>query len=179
MATTLVRAARGEHVDVFVDLHAQLARRHDDERLDAVRGVGPEPLDDGDAEAEGLAGAGLGLADDVLAGEAEGDGLLLDGERVDDALGGESLDDVLVDAEFGEGRHDVSLSGSEMLPGPCPGAVRCRRAGGGGSTPFTQPQAREPRSDAGDCLQDTGARRARPLRAVGRRGCRALGCRPW
>ena len=57
-------------------------------------GVVAEALDDGDAEAEGLAGAGLGLADDVLAGEAEGDGLLLDGEGVDDALRGECVDDV-------------------------------------------------------------------------------------
>ena len=79
--------------------------------LTPCAGFEPEPLDDGDAEAEGLAGAGLGLADDVLAGEAEGDGLLLDGECVDDAFGGESLDDVLVHAEFGEGRHDESLSG--------------------------------------------------------------------
>ena len=74
--------------------------------LTPCAGSRPEPLDDGDAEAEGLAGAGLGLADDVLAGKAEGDGLLLDGERVDDALGGKGVDDVLVDAEFGEGRHD-------------------------------------------------------------------------
>ena len=39
-------------------------------------------------------------------GEAEGDGLLLDGEGIDDALRGEGVDDVLVDAEVGEGRHD-------------------------------------------------------------------------
>ena len=83
----------------------ELAGGNDDERLDAGLGVEPEALHDGDAEAEGLAGAGLGLADDVLAGKAEGDGLLLDGEGVDDALGGEGVDDVLVDAEIGEGRQ--------------------------------------------------------------------------
>ena len=65
------------------------------------------------------------------------------GERVDDAFAGESLDDVLVYAEFGEGRHDESLSGRrgavrevgidprpslihrrggpDPLPGTCPG----------------------------------------------------------
>lgn len=42
-------------------------------------GVEAETLHDGDAEAEGLTGSGLRLADDVLARKAEGDGLLLDG----------------------------------------------------------------------------------------------------
>ena len=64
-----------------------------------------EPLDDRDAEAEGLARSGLGLADDVLAGKAEGDGLLLDGERVDDALRGQRVEDVLIDTEISERSH--------------------------------------------------------------------------
>jgi hypothetical protein len=40
--------------------------------LTPCAGSSPEALDDGDAEAEGLAGAGLGLADDVLAREGRG-----------------------------------------------------------------------------------------------------------
>src|SRR3546814_1593151 len=76
------------------------------------------------------------LADDVLAGEAERDGLLLNGEGIDDALRRESVDDVLVHAELGEGRHDGCLSGGADPPcieGPRPslshrrGApIRCR-----------------------------------------------------
>ena len=49
-------------------------------------------------------------------------------------LAASDVDDVLIDAEFGEGRHDVCLSGSEMLPGFLPGRGcslgRGRRAGG-------------------------------------------------
>ena len=61
-----------------------------------------ERLDDGEAEAERLAGAGLGLADDVLSGEAEGDGLGLDREGLDDALSRQRVDHVLVDVEIAE-----------------------------------------------------------------------------
>ena len=72
-------------------------------------GSRPSALDEREAEAEGLAGAGLGLADDVLAGEGERDGLALDGERLDDALRGEGVDHVLVDGEIGES-HGRCLS---------------------------------------------------------------------
>ena len=44
------------------------------------------------AEAEGLAGAGARLADEVLAGERDRQGHRLDGERGGDADGGERLD---------------------------------------------------------------------------------------
>ena len=88
-------------------------------------------------------------------GKPEGDGLLLDGERVDDALCGEGVDDVLVDAEFGEGRHDESLSGGEVTAGevmdPRPSLIH--RRGGPDPTPGT--------------FQDTGRRDAAP---------RALSC---
>ena len=99
-------AVLGRLREVFEDLHAQLAGGDDDERLHAGLRVETEALDDGEAEAEGLAGSGLRLADDVLAVEGEGDGLRLDGERFDDALGGQSVDHVLVDIEFGES-HEV------------------------------------------------------------------------
>jgi len=60
-------------------------------------------------EAEGLAGARLGLADDVLAGERERDGLGLDGERFEDPLRSQCVDHVLVDLKIGES-HVVALS---------------------------------------------------------------------
>ena len=60
-------------------------------------------------------------ADDVLAGEAEGDGLLLNGEGVDDALGGECVDDVLIDSEISEG-----CQCSECLSGDLRGSPRSR-----------------------------------------------------
>jgi hypothetical protein len=56
-----------------------------------------------DSEAEGLAGAGLRLADEVGSREGQGEGELLDREGGDDAVGGERVDDALVDAELGEG----------------------------------------------------------------------------
>ena len=111
------RAVGGEHVHVLVDLDGELARRHDDEGFDAGSGIEAEALDDRDAEAERLAGTGLGLTDDVLAGKAERDGLLLDREGIHDALGCQCLDDVGVDAHLCESRHDTCLSGGERPPG--------------------------------------------------------------
>ena len=95
-------AVRGRHDEVLCHLNAQLTRGDDDEGLDAGLRVGAEVLEERQPESEGLAGAGLGLSDDVLAAEPEGYGLRLDGERLDDALGGECVDHVLVDAEFCE-----------------------------------------------------------------------------
>src|SRR5690606_23659234 len=110
------RASGGEQVDVFVDLHGELTGRYDDERLDARLRVQPETLYDGDAETEGLASAGLGLADDVLAGEAEGDGLFLDGKCVNDALCGQRVDDVLIDTQISECCHVFyCLSGAVQM----------------------------------------------------------------
>ncbi|BDZ44566.1 hypothetical protein GCM10025866_04750 [Naasia aerilata] len=100
------RPVRGDDLEVLGHLDAQLARRDDHEHLHARGRLEAEPLDDRDAEAEGLARSGLGLADDVLAGEAEGDGLGLDGEGLEDALVCEGIDHVLVDAEFSES-HEV------------------------------------------------------------------------
>jgi hypothetical protein len=88
-----------EH-EVLGHLHAQLAGRHHDERLDAGLGVEAERLQEGESETERLARSGLGLADDVLAGESHRDRLHLDREWFDDALGGECVDHVLVDIEI-------------------------------------------------------------------------------
>ena len=95
--------------EVFEDLHAQLAGGDDDEGLHAGLGVEAETLDDREAEAEGLAGTGLGLTDDVLPVEGERDGLGLDGERFEDALAGEGVDHVLVDIEFGKSHEGMPV----------------------------------------------------------------------
>ncbi len=96
---------RGEHVHVFVHLHRELAGRDDDEGLHTGLRVLAETLHDGDAEAESLAGARLGLADHVLAWERERDRLLLNREGILDALGGQGIEDVLIDVEICETCH--------------------------------------------------------------------------
>ena len=71
--------------DRFLDLDRELARGRQDQRTDRVAGrrrarvrVLGQLVEDRQAEAGGLAGAGLGAAHDVLAGEDDRDGLLLD-----------------------------------------------------------------------------------------------------
>ena len=93
---------RCEH-EVLGHLDAQLTGRYDDERFHARRGVEAERLKQGESETEGLAGSRLCLADDVLATESHGDRLCLDREGFNDALGGERVNHVLVDAERYEG----------------------------------------------------------------------------
>ena len=95
-------AVGGGEGQVFGNLNAEFAGRDDDERFDAGRGVGAERLEKGQAETERLTGTGLGLADDVLAGESHRDGLLLDGEWFDDAFGGECINHVLINIKFSE-----------------------------------------------------------------------------
>ena len=99
-------------------LHAQLAGGHHDQRLRHVLGpvgglaVGVrgrllgrrgEPLQQRDAEAQRLAHAGAGLADDVVAGQRQRQGQLLDGERAHDAGLGQRAHDLGADAQLGEG----------------------------------------------------------------------------
>ncbi len=75
------------------DLERELAGRGDDQRLRlALRQVGVRrvgrrdaALQHRDAEREGLAGAGAGLADQVGAHQGDGEGHLLDGEGGRDA----------------------------------------------------------------------------------------------
>ena len=111
----------GEHADAALparplevagDLHGELAggrhgqglrlagERHRGEGLVARR---DDPVQDRDAEAERLAGAGLGLPDDVVPGQRDREGHRLDRERAGDVVLGERLDDVRVDREVGEG----------------------------------------------------------------------------
>ena len=93
--------------EVAGDLHAQLTGGDDDQRLrDAVAALGrrDDALQQRDAEAEGLAGAGAGLADEVVAGQREREGQLLDGEGAGDAGVGQGGDDVGVHVEVAEQR---------------------------------------------------------------------------
>ena len=59
-------------------LQGQLPRRHQDQGLNLVAG-GVHPLQDGDGEGGGLAGAVFGAGQDVAPRQSDGDGLLLDG----------------------------------------------------------------------------------------------------
>jgi len=68
--------------------------------------------------------AGLGLADDVLPGEAERDGLALNREGLEDALLGERVDHVRLDAEITESQRGtafqkigLSVVGAYLAPG--------------------------------------------------------------
>jgi hypothetical protein len=111
-------ALRGGELEVFGHLNAEFAGRHHDERLDAGLRVGAELLDERQPESEGLAGAGLGLADDVLPGEAERDGLALNREGLENALLGERVDHVLLDTEIAESqRNYLSVVGAYFAPG--------------------------------------------------------------
>ena len=109
------RAGVGE---VLGDLDAQLAGGHHDQRLRhvaaAVGGLAlgggrgllgrrGDALQQRHAEAQRLARAGAGLADDVLAGQGQRQGQLLDGERADDAGLGQRLDDLGPHTQLGEG----------------------------------------------------------------------------
>lgn len=69
----------------------------------AGRAVG-EPGDEGEAEGDGLAGAGLAASEDVAARQGVGQGVGLDGERLGLAVGRENGDERSGHAEIGEGR---------------------------------------------------------------------------
>ncbi len=106
------RQVLGGLAQVLGDLLGELAGRQDDERLRLVRVekvlvalfVGRDDvLEDGDAEAEGLAGAGLGLADDIVALQRGAKRQGLDREGMRDALVFEGVDDRVGDAEVCEG----------------------------------------------------------------------------
>ena len=128
--------------EVLGDLHAQLAGGHHDQRLRDVlvrsaaspsalaagcSAGGVTPLQQRHAEAERLAHAGAGLADDVLAGQRERQRELLDGERALDAGFGQRGHDLGADAELGEG-GGVRPDGGPGLQG-----VRLLGAVGGGA----------------------------------------------
>ena len=107
----------GDELPVGVEhLHGELARRQQDERADRTAlalGAGDggrvHALDHRDEEAEGLAGAGGGGGEDVVAFERGRDGLGLDGRRRDEAGVGEAVLQGVGDVEVGEA--DALLEG--------------------------------------------------------------------
>ena len=79
------RQIRAEVAQLVGDLHGQLARRREDDRLGLLaRSV--DMLDDGNAESEGLARAGGRLGDDVLPLPHGRNAACLHGRRLLDAL---------------------------------------------------------------------------------------------
>ena len=84
---------------------------------EALVGGGDHAVEHRDAEAEGLAGAGLGLADDVVTAQGDREGHGLDGEGVLDPERGQRRDDVRVDVEVGEGQlgGDLGRLGAGLL----------------------------------------------------------------
>ena len=97
-----------------MDLRGQLARRRQDQgAAAAARGrltVGGQAMEDGQGEGGGLAGSGLGDAQQILAGHHAGNGLGLDRGGGLVALVGKGLEQALVEAEVGELSQDLYLS---------------------------------------------------------------------
>ena len=126
-------AVDGEHPDAALaagalevarDLHGELTRRRRRRGPAACRErranrrrprrAATTRLQHRHAEAEGLAGAGLGLADDVVAGQRHRQRHRLDGEGRDDPVLGERGDDVGVDVEVREGEFGGDRRGSRL-----------------------------------------------------------------
>ena len=97
---------------VVGDLAGQLPGGHHDERRRggrlAGRGVG-QVLQQRDAEGQRLAGAGAGLADDVVPGQRDRQGQALDGERGGDAHALQGDADPLVYAKVTKGLRCVHV----------------------------------------------------------------------
>jgi hypothetical protein len=103
--------AVGAHA--FLDLGGELARRRQHQHARLAAGGGrfrAEQLQNGQGEAGGLAGAGLGGGHQVAALQDDGDRLGLDRRRLGVAFFGDGAKDLGAQAEFGE-LHVV-------LPGP-------------------------------------------------------------
>ena len=99
--------AVGAHA--LLDLDRQLARRRQHQHArragdagQAAVGAGRQPVQDGQREAGGLAGAGLRRGHQVVAGEHGGDRLLLDGGRRVVALFGDGALDFGHQAKVGK-----------------------------------------------------------------------------
>ena len=98
--------ARACRLQVLGDLDRQFPGRDDHQGASATgtdRGLPVEPLQQRDAEGQGLTGARPGLADDVVPAERDRQGQRLDGKSGGDAPVGECLADRLADAQVGKG----------------------------------------------------------------------------
>ena len=98
--------ALGQHAERFIDLHGKLAGRNEHQRarrLGAALGAERDDLgQDRQRERRGLAGAGLGDAQNVAAGELRRNGLDLDRLGFGIAGGNGGLEQRARDAECGE-----------------------------------------------------------------------------
>jgi hypothetical protein len=79
----------GQRLEDLGHLDGQLPGGDEDEAAGPSRGRGTQAHEEGQAEGQGLARSGLGLAADVASGDGVGDGDGLDREGGRDALGGE------------------------------------------------------------------------------------------
>ncbi len=103
----------------LVDLGGEFAGGGEHEHA-APPGLGlprrlPEAVDEGQGEGRRLAGAGLGAAEQVAAGEHVRDRLRLDRRGCGVALVGESPQESLRQAEVGEGRFEDGISGHGVV----------------------------------------------------------------
>jgi len=127
-----------EDAERFGDLERELTRGCQHEGVDSGAGARErprEPLDDGNRERRGLAGARLGAADQVAAVENRTDRLGLDGSRNGIARGGDGLAHRGRERKIGK-RTDHEWSNlpgltSSGTPGPVAGPGRERLAKGG------------------------------------------------
>ena len=110
------------------DLDAELARRGEHDRLHLLA-LGVEVLEQRQAEGGGLAGAGLRLADHVVAGEQLRDRLLLDRGRLLVAELVERGLDLGLQAQVAEGGHEGALSVAVQRLGSSSSLPCVRRAG--------------------------------------------------
>ena len=109
------RAPPAKRAEARLDLHGELAGRREDQRAAGLRRRAAAELEqlvqDRQREGRGLAGAGLGDAEDVAARELRRDGLGLDRRRRVEAGAGEAVGERLGKAEVREGgsRHVMSF----------------------------------------------------------------------
>ena len=95
----------GERRQLTLDLRGELAGRREHEGAGLLGLRAPDPVDERDAEGDGLAGAGGGAPADVATREQVGDREGLDREGRGDAAVGEHGDEVGGNAEIGEAGH--------------------------------------------------------------------------
>ena len=91
--------------EAVADLDGELARRREHKHVRpsaAMIGSLRKPLQDGQREGGGLAGAGLRQAEEVTAGQDGRDGLGLDGRRRDIVFLGQRAQQRLAELEFGK-----------------------------------------------------------------------------
>ena len=119
-----------EDLGVVTDLHDELPRRGNDQgprsAVPLPWRVSEKPGEDRDQESRGLAGARLGLARDVLAGERDRQGFFLDGRRPGEPGVGDATPDLVGEVVRGEGRLGQVPSGGHHFGGRHEGIVVCK-----------------------------------------------------